>query len=301
MLKIDRLPDYAGAMHSIAFIVGTGRCGSTLLGQVLNAHSRICVPHELQLIVSIENGERLHDKFLSGEFQQYDARALADLIRQRCPYNFDWYFDYVGHLAGLQYPQTDLRALLSGMFDHICHSYKKEIFIEQTPWYGQRLHTLKELFPAMKVIHLVRDGRDVSISYARTPWWSRDVMANVERWTDEVRTIRAFGGANPESFMELRYEDLMCSPQAEVTRTLEFLGAQFEPRMLLPENLIDYYFYFKGESKKYQSKNFNSWDDSKKSVFFKDSVYGWKASDDNDFSHISARAKETLRLFGYEA
>lgn len=288
-------------MKQIGFIVGTGRCGTTVLSQALNSHSRICVPHELQIIVSIGNGDRLYDKYVSGEFKDYRADDFIRLIEDCCPYHFGRYFDYVGHFKeDLRYPQMDLRELLTGLFDHICYSYKKDVFLEQTPWYGQRLDILRDLFPGMKVIHVVRDGRDVAVSFSRTPWWSKNIKDNLLQWEKEVNVIHDFGGKNQGAFIETRYEDLVTNPKAELGKILGLFGLDFEDEMLDPGRLMDYSFMFRGTAEEYQSNENKRWVQSKKTLFFSDSIGVWERRKGSDFANLPQNVKDTLALFHYQ-
>ncbi len=299
-LKKNEPAAYAGSAEMTGFIVGTGRCGTTILAQVLNSHSRICVPHELQFLVSVDNGDRLYDKFLSGELARYDAGDLLKLLEVNCPYLLGEFFDFRGHFESLKYPQRDPAVIARELFDHICHSYGKDIFLEQTPWYGQRLDTLRTFLPEMKVVHICRDGRDVAISFARTPWWSDNLLENIKRWEEEVNTIEDFGRRYPNSYIVIRYEDLILNPEAEIKRVLAHLGAGFEPSMLDPENLIDYMSMFRGEIPGYKSKTFSSWEGDKKDVFFKGSIGAWKKRTDIDIKALTEEAAGTLERFGYE-
>lgn len=289
-------------MKQIGFIVGTGRCGTTILAQVLNSHSRICVPHELQIVLSIGNGDRLYEKYINGELKGYRADDFIRLIEKCCPYYFERYFDYISHFRNLSYPQSDIRKILTGLFDHICFDNKKEVFMEQTPWYGQRLDTLHELFPRMKVVHLIRDGRDVALSFMRTPWWPNDILQNLYRWNEEVNNICAFGLSHPEDYIELRYEDLVESPEKNLRAALKLINLEFEPGMLMSRNLIEYRAYLREDSLPYQSAEYIAWHKAKeKSVFFPGSKYSWKSYKDYDFVSIPDTIKETLVRFGYEA
>lgn len=287
---------YTGNMKMIGFIVGTGRCGTTILSSVLNAHSRICVPHELHFIVH----RGLYEKYLCGEAQKYGPEDFIHFIRERCPYNFDQYFDFVSHFKNLRYPQKDLSLLLTGLFDHICHSAGKEVLVEQTPWHGLYLNVLKELFPSMKIVHLIRDGRDVAISFARTPWWTKDVMANLERWGNEVDIAHKFCLENPDCSIELKYEDLVSQPEMALKRILNLFGLNPEEEMLNPNNLIDYFPHFKGDVMSVQSDQFKMWGGDKRTVFFPESVFGWKKNKAMNFSAIPEKISVKLAYFGYD-
>ena len=291
---------YGGAAKQIGFIVGTGRCGTTILAEVLNAHSRICVPHELQIIVSIGNGNRLYEKYITKELSKYRAKDFIKLIGRRCPYHFEKFFDYHRHFQDLDYPQTDLRQLLVGLFDHICQAYGKEVFLEQTPWYGQKLEVLRELFPEMKVIHLIRDGRDVAVSYARTLWWSRDINKNLKQWEREVNKIHDYGRQNPANFLEIRYEDLVLSPESELKKILSLFNLEYQRAMLDPKNLIDYLSMFKRRLFYKRSPEQLDQRPGKKEVFFPEKVHAWKRNAGLKFN-LTPEISRTLAIFNYEA
>ena len=287
-------------MKQIGFIVGTGRCGTTILSQALNSHSKICVPHELQIMVSINNGDRLYDKYINGEFDYYKAKHFIRLIEKCCPYRFEEYFNYKKHFYNLDYPQSDLRTILTELFDHMCYEFNKDVFIEQTPWNGQRLDILQQLFPEMKVIHIVRDGRDVALSYARTPWWSTDLTENISRWAKEVDRIQQFGKNFPNNFIELRYEDLVTNPLDGLEAILKIFELNLEPEMLDPERSIDYLSFFKGNGKSYQSKEWNKWEEKKKKLFFSENIFAWKKKHSSTFSQLPQTVKDILSSYQYE-
>lgn len=295
---------YRNSMKQIAFIVGTGRCGTTILAKILNAHSKICVPPELQFITSIGNGERFYDKYLKKEIKHYQAEDYINLFEQCCPYNLTGYFDIRDHFNNLSYPQIDIKNVFIDLFDNLCHQFNKEVLVKQTPWYGQKLDVLKRLFPNMKVIHIVRDGRDVAISFARTPWWSNDVCTNLNQWEKEVSQIHDFGTKNPSNYLEIRYEDLVTQPKEELIKVLNLLNLSFEENMLNLENLIDYQVMYKhGNPLNHSSKQFKSWSENnlnKKQVLFKDSVYAWGNNKNYDFSHLSSHVNLALQKFGYK-
>lgn len=290
---------YEGAAKQIGFIVGTGRCGTTILGEVLNAHSRICVPHELQIIVSIGNGDRLYEKYTTKELSKYRAKDFIKLIGRSCPYYFEKFFDYHGHFQDLDYPQTDLRQLLTGLFGHICQAYGKEVFLEQTPWYGQKLEVLRELFPEMKIIHLIRDGRDVAISYARTPWWSRDINKNLKQWEREVNKIHDYGRQNPANFLEIRYEDLVLNPEPELKKILALFDLEYQKAMLDPQNLIDYTRLFKRRFFLKRSMRILNRQVGKTNVFLPENVYAWKRQSGLHFN-LTPEISRTMTIFNYE-
>jgi len=286
----------------IAFIIGTGRCGTSMLAQMLNSHSLICVPFELQVLFEYHsNGARLFEVFQEKKNVTFGAQDFIDLIESRSPHKFHDYFDYRGFCERQQYPILSLKALANSLFAEIAGSQGKAIFIEQTPWYGQRIDILNDLFPEAKYIHMVRDGRDVAISFARTPWWHRDIGQNLERWHTEVRKTLDSSRQilNPHQILQVRYEDFVAKPERWLRRICSFLGVGFEDAMLDPATYVDYRVYYRYSIQRMSSSALNSWSKSKPSPTFQESCYAWKNYTGYDFSTVPRHVTQTLNALGY--
>jgi hypothetical protein len=284
------------------FIIGTGRSGTTMLASILNAHPQLCVPPEIQILFQYAgNGMRLHEVFEAGLHFEADANFFIQLIQQRCPHNLQDYFDYRSFFRNLKYPVLSLKELVGQFYAEIARSKGKTICIEQTPWYGQRIDILNELFPSAKYIHMIRDGRDVAISFARTPWWHDNIEHNLLRWAAEVDKIKSSCALmlKPEQVLVVRYEDFIGQPENELKRICEFLGVPFAPCMLEPQSNIDYQQFGKSSTAGISSAALNVWAASKSSVVFKDSVRAWTRSSDYDFSAIPERVTGCLNNLGY--
>ena len=278
----------------LGFIVGTGRCGTTILAQILNAHSKILVPPELQFIPTLQkqNIKRLR------------AREITRLIETSCPYHLERFFDYRAYLLALDYPQRDLAVFLNTFFVALCRHYGKSVFLEQTPWYGQQLPMLAALFPEMQVIHMVRDPRDVVFSFQRTPFWGKVTFEEgLKRWEKEVRVIREFGNTLGNRFVEIRYEDFVPAPLNFLPLMLSKFGLSFEETMIHPSALFDYRSVFKRPdlSLTYQSPEYLRWKGAPGGeAIFQDNVYSWKRRP--DYPALQSKVEciaETMALYGY--
>jgi protein-tyrosine sulfotransferase len=116
---------------------------------------------------------------------------------------------------------------------------------EKTP--HNLLHTaeLARLFPRARFIHVVRDGRAVTASLLRQRWmdpntgeplaWCRDVAHASAYWAEVVEVVRNQATAAPERFLEVRYEELVCRPEATMRRVLAFLGERWDDQVLAHE------------------------------------------------------------------
>lgn len=76
----------------------------------------------------------------------------------------------------------------------------------------------------LKVVHLIRDGRDVWISW-RNHWFGPRTLAEAAWiWRRHIETRRRWGRAHPSQYIEVRYEDLLEHPAEELGRLARFLG-----------------------------------------------------------------------------
>ncbi len=284
------------------FIIGTGRSGTTLMAQVMNAHSQICVPAELQIAFEVSNnGARLAEIFETKKNLRFQAADYIKLIQDRCPHNLSDYYDYHAFFNRLHYPIRSLQWLLTELYTDIAYSQGKSIFAEQTPWYGQNIKLLSQLFPHAKFVHMIRDGRDVAISFTRTPWWHKDVNLNLERWAREVnKTEEDASLLLKQNMLTIRYEDFVSTPERVIKKVCDFLNLTFEKTMLDLEFHTDYSQLEKHDIDSVSSPVYQEWKKKKKSAFFSESVYGWKTNKDVDFSNISRPVARLLERFGYD-
>ena len=92
------------------------------------------------------------------------------------------------------------------------------------------LPALRAVFPDLKVIHIVRDGRDVVESFSRV--FKEELTPLARHWVDAVRAAQAFGAPHPAQYLELRYEELVRQPRISMQSVATFLDIAFDERML---------------------------------------------------------------------
>jgi hypothetical protein len=83
----------------------------------------------------------------------------------------------------------------------------------------------------VRYLHLVRDGREFLRSEMgvtndpEAPWlWIRSTPVTIGRWVLYNATARLFCGLHPESYLRVRYEDILENPSESFARIGAFLG-----------------------------------------------------------------------------
>lgn len=212
-------------MSGPIFIVGSPRSGTTLLRAMLNRHPDIGLCDETYYFFYVFRRQRafgdLRDekrrRFLVERYLETDRIRRLGLDRDRLE-------------ARLMAAGTDYAALFRALLDFYAESSGKRRCGEKTPQHAFESETLCRLYPDARIVHLVRDPRDVVASLRRMPWGSRSPTRNARLWRTCVAAAERRDGA--ENFLRIRYEDLVDQPEAQLRRVCGFLGEDYTPAML---------------------------------------------------------------------
>jgi hypothetical protein len=104
-----------------------------------------------------------------------------------------------------------------------------------TPEHLLYLERIKETIPDALIVHVVRDGRDVSLSLEKQGWirpfkWDRGHALEVAAlyWDWIVRRGRAVGRRLGQDYLELRYEELVRDPQGSMAFLSDFVEQKLD-------------------------------------------------------------------------
>jgi hypothetical protein len=198
------------------FIGGEGRSGTTLMRVILDSHSGIaCGP---------------------------ESHFIADRRLREFHHQFRRRWQHRAETFG--YSQHDLDILfvdfVRGWTETYMQRKGKRRWADKTPRNIHALPYIWELFPTAKVIHMIRDGRDVACSIMPQSWGPNTIGAAARRW---VKCIRAgiVHRDKPQRYLEVRYEDLVRQPERETRRVAAFIDEPWESALLdfrrLPHDL----------------------------------------------------------------
>jgi len=194
------------------FIIGCPRSGTTMVQQALNRHSQIVIPPETKFFFS----------FLGHSFdsqKRHLERLNSDLgIQLHLP------------LPGVR---TDVEA--RAFYECMAAKYVDKLqkpgvmqFGEKTPEHTGHLAHIRRLFPDAKIIVLYRDGRDVALSLAKTPWAPKGIYANFIIWLYYQGIILNVQSQADPNLLFVRYEDVVEKPQETFHDILAFLNLRYE-------------------------------------------------------------------------
>jgi glycosyltransferase involved in cell wall biosynthesis len=210
----------------IFFVVGHPKSGTTWLSKILNNHPEISCKYEGHFFNRNDGYNTLSNSInLSPHLKQWAMR----------PFN-NWSLEIEKEILYIN------KLIIQFYFQMEAHQTGLQVIGDKSPSY--QLNEMATLFPDAKVIHIIRDGRDVAVSMAfhRSKETERYItkrmmkeldnhikiinsgesikelpnqfIANIAKtWTEEVSICREHGKRYfNENYMEIKYEDLHLSP-----------------------------------------------------------------------------------------
>lgn len=204
------------------FIVGSARSGTTLLRLILNAHRDVAVPPESRFVVELYDGQE------EVEVDDFLRRLSAHKRFQTWDIPIAVVRDEIGSAARVSYADA-----IRSTFLAYAVANGKALWGDKTPRYVEKLDLLCKLLPEARVIHLIRDGRNVALSYADVPFGPKTVGKAAALWAKRVMAGReACPRIGAERYLEIRYEDLVDDTEGETKDICDFLELDFDPGMM---------------------------------------------------------------------
>ena len=203
----------------LALVGGCGSSGTTLLIHLLSRHPQVASAPELNFFNHPE----------SLDLPRFAASIDDLLARRRLTPGYKQVATFMGPrsqlgidrecLAGWARSARDAAELHRMLARHVCERVGATHFVEKTPTNVYAFAALAQRSPEIRLVHLVRDGRDVAASLARR---GKSLYASGSRWLyDTLAGLRARGHAG---YLEIRYEDLARDPAATLARVFAHLG-----------------------------------------------------------------------------
>lgn len=193
---------------------------------MLDAHRDLAIPPETHFVLQVADVcSRASDPATAflGTLQQHfswpDFHLHVDAIRTRI-------FE-----AG----PFDVSEALRAFYFSYAGRFGKSRWGDKTPTYLSQMTGIEALLPESRFIHVIRDGRDVSLSIADLwfgPHPGRKTAEEVALWwATKVREGRQ-DGSKLRHYMEVRYEDLVIHTERTLRAVGVFLDLPWDPAML---------------------------------------------------------------------
>ncbi len=200
------------------FIIGTGRSGTTLLRQMLNAHPRIHITHE-------------------AGFYSYARHAPKDVsVRDWLERYFQTYsFAYLGLSPATiraavpdPLPRADIVLAYQAILKQKAAQKGRGRWGDKNPLDTHNLAQIFSDFPDARVVYIMRDPRPTTLSFNRMPFGTASALFNCLLCRVQFDHIRPY----LDRVLEVRLEDLTQDPQTTLRGILNYLGEEWDEAVL---------------------------------------------------------------------
>jgi hypothetical protein len=244
------------------FVLGCGRSGTKMLYHTLLSAGGFAVYHaesnafnliglRFGNLAKLENRRALMDHWLRSKlFERSDLtrEEIEPKILQDC------------HNAG-----DFLRILMEA----IAHKQRVERWAESTPLHLLYLPLIKKLFPDALIVHIIRDGRDVTVSLDRIGWikplpWDkkRRLLVPAIFWRWIVGKGRKYGRNMGGDYLEVHFEDVVQKPRETLARLGAFIDHDLDQERIQQNaqgTLRDPNSSFRGDGQEVESNPIERW------------------------------------------
>jgi hypothetical protein len=227
------------------FVGGTGRSGTTIGGRLLGHHRDVgsTNPRELRFIASA-----------GGLADAYAGRCTPATVAKNMVEHWYERVKPSGVKSGLYRRIT--RDELDRLVDEYLTLFPDDAYtasrrfaetiissrtqrdpelrwVDTTPANARAADRVLALFPEGRVVHMMRDGRDVSASFVSKPFGPDEVFAGLEEWRARMIEAHEAEQRAPQGrVMRVDLEQLAATRRDEtLTELLEFLGLRPDRRM----------------------------------------------------------------------
>jgi len=204
--------------HPHFFILGSGRNGSTLLATILNAHKNIVIPPEQFLLPYI-----IIRRYLLFPFNTKAWLKNVKKLYLKKEKTTNWQLD----ISKIKLKNGSISEIFNQFFLKYKVKHKKEAkyWGDKSPLNTNFIKYIYPEFIAAKYIFLIRDPRDVMLSYKKMiknksknyyQWYA------LMKWEDSIRSYDYLKN-NTEVHL-IRYEDLINDTNNEIKKIQDFLS-----------------------------------------------------------------------------
>lgn len=217
--------------ESPIFFVGTPRSGTSLISRMFGSHPEIAVPFESFLYADFVPWLRHYGDLHERKKRNRLLRDMLQTVRLRA-----WIPRVDEHAARERIESNgrfDFPGVIAGIMESWCSAQGKRRWGEKTPQHILFAERILEGFPHAQFIHIVRDGRDVAVSWRHVKFGPEHVYASALRWSEVLEAGRKLKEMlGPSQYLELQYEDLLQDTESTIRRVCDYLGERYSPDML---------------------------------------------------------------------
>jgi len=201
------------------FICGFPSGGTDLLKTMLNAHKHIYLNGEMPFLYLLPKYNYTYNSKINNTIEKNKFREII--------YKIDVYRNF----ENLEYSDISFPITVPDLVKIYFSKSDKRIWGNKTPQNSEHIDDLLRIFPDAKFLIIVRDIRDIAMSWHKK--WGKDMLFCAHKWENKMKImLQSVQNLNPEKYLIVKYEDILESTESELKRVTSFLSLNWDKNML---------------------------------------------------------------------
>jgi hypothetical protein len=218
----NRLTSSAAVPPPAPFVCGVTRSGTTLIRLMLDSHPALAIPGETHWVPKLIRRMESHKK---------TPQELADLIIGSKRWQ-EFHLDEGEFRRRFDAMETGNAAdAIRAFYLAYAEREGKTRYGDKTPGYIKEMVRIQRTLPEARFIHILRDGRDVSLSHMRMNWGPKTYEESAMLWVTRIQKARRMA-PKIRHYNEVRFEDLVRDTEGTLRKVCELIELDFHPAML---------------------------------------------------------------------
>lgn len=243
--------------NSPIIILGNPRSGTTLLRVMLNSHPRILIPPECGFFVWLYDDFKDINSRNVNELNDFLDRLKRTKKVETWNLNFGKLKNYLEQ--NIQKGSYSELITLIYVFFGLSNDISFDFWGDKNNFYIEYIPIILKIFPNCKILHIVRDGRDVASSYLELN--GREINSKYKpklpfritniatEWVNNNQIIgENIALVKTNQKLVVKFENLVTNTKVTLEEILDFLNLNFDKRILNYHN-----------SKSLEPKEFLQW------------------------------------------
>jgi hypothetical protein len=277
-------------MMPFDFLICSERSGSNLITKILDAHPRICGPFPSHMIRTLALNINNYGDLNVDRNWRVLLEDTAELLEHGIA---KWKTSFSAEQLAQEIRARTLDSLIRFVYEAEAGANgKNRVFVKENHTYTF-LSYLVAHFPASKYVFLVRDPRDMALTWKEAPSAHGAVKSAARQWKeDQRRGLVAYGFLKDlGNIILIRFEELVGDTENTVREVCRFLGVEYSPAML------------EFHSKEIVGENaarMSGWEDLRQPIIRDNfNLYKTKLSE-TEIRFVETLCREEMSFFGYE-
>lgn len=195
------------------FIIGSGRSGTTMIGEIL---TQLGVGKSFEGHVVCILSKKFGNETLTKKNTEKAIKLLNShhAIRVR---------GATLKISEINSPFS-VRKILEASFTKVAKNSGHNNWIEKTPFYIDDIKAVLAIFPDAKFIWCIRDGRDVALSVFKKSWGANNIYVAAKLWAKKNNQHNVSQLIQNENLLRIYYEQFLSAPKKEIVKIVKFVN-----------------------------------------------------------------------------